>query len=144
MGLLFIAIGPAMFALVRMDPQSRPTTREDLLAFKVMSVVYPVLGLLVLTTGILNIIAGIRVLNFRGRTFAIVALFSNVLPVFSCYCALTGIGLMIYGLVVMFNNEVARAFVLADEGMSPKRIMRRFNRRAARDRYEEEDDEDWE
>jgi hypothetical protein len=95
-----------------------------------MPIVYLVLGILVLTAGVLNLIAGIRTLKFRGRTFALVALFSNVVPMLTCYCAATGLAVMIYGLIVLFNSEVAQAFELAAKGMSPEDVRAHFSPRA--------------
>lgn len=72
--------------------------------------IYSLIGLPVLAVGILNIVAGIRCLRLRGRNLALVALFSNVVPVFTCYCLPTSIALMIYGLIVLFHSDVAYAF----------------------------------
>jgi hypothetical protein len=65
----------------------------------IMPIIYLAIGLVVLIAGVLNLIAGIRVLKFRGRTFALVALFANIVPVLTCYCAPTSIGMMVYGLI---------------------------------------------
>jgi hypothetical protein len=143
-GLLLSLAGPALFALISLDKGNRGAhaRKEDEMILTVLSVVYVVLGLMALTAGLLNLIAGIRGLKFRGRTFGLVALFSNLLCLFTVYCAPTSLGLMIYGLIVYFNRDVARAFELAADGVPPEEIRRRFDR--GRDRYRDdyEDDSD--
>jgi hypothetical protein len=141
LGLLLAAMGPFLFAVMSMD-KGAPQQPQDKAVLGVLSGVYLVLGLLVLVAGVLNIVAGIRCLRFRGRIFAIVALFFNVLPVFTFYCAPTSLGVLIYGIIVLFNAEVVQAFALADQGVPADEIRRRFGgrRRVRRWDYEEEDE----
>jgi hypothetical protein len=125
MGLLYIVLGPAMFALMRMVPKSpQPTSTPDTMIMTIVSVYYVAMGIAVLTVGILNVIAGVRCLNFRGRVFALVALFGNVLPMFTCYCLPTCLGMMIYGLIVFFQADVAYAFTAVKAGAPPERFKR--------------------
>lgn len=126
MGLLLAVVGPAMFALTAADRKAGRMSHEDEIMLTIMPIIYLVIGLVVLIAGVLNLIAGIRLQKFRGRTFALVALFANILPLMTCYCAPTSIGMMVYGLIVLFNSEVARAFQLATEGMSPADIRAQF------------------
>lgn len=135
MGLFYVAMGPFMFAMMNMAPppgQQGPNS-SDAAVLSAMSVVYVVLGLVVLMAAILNIVAGIRSLSFRNRTLALVALFSNVAPLFTCYCLPTSLGVMIYGLIVFFQSDVARAFQLVAEGVPAERFKRG---------WDPEDDED--
>lgn len=84
--------------------------------------IYAVIGLPVLAVGILNIVAGIRCLRLRSRILAIVALFCNVIPVFTCYCLPTSVGLMIYGLIVLSRSEVGFAFAKVAARASLERL----------------------
>jgi hypothetical protein len=79
-----------------------------------------------LIAALLKVIGGIRNLKYRGRTLGIVALASSAVSIFTCYCALTGIGLLIYGLVVYFNNDVRQAFEMGERGASPEEIKAAF------------------
>jgi hypothetical protein len=142
MGLLFSALGPFMFVVMNADKRGGPPANERAI-LEIVSIVYLVLGLLVLTAGLLNVIAGIRALHFRGRALAIVALFFNLVPVFTVYCAPTSLGVMIYGLIVFFNADVARAFRMAAEGVPPEEIRARFSGYRRRDWDEDEDEEDY-
>lgn len=95
-------------------------------AFDLIDILFPiygVIGLPVLAAGILNIVAGIRCLRLRGRTLAFVALFSNVVSMFTCYCLPTSVGLMIYGLIVLFHSEVAYAFAQVAARVALERLQ---------------------
>jgi hypothetical protein len=142
MGLLFSAVGPFLFVIINADKRGGPPPDERAI-LGIMSVVYLVVGLLALAAGLLNIIAGIRALNFRGRGLAIVALFFNAAPVFTFYCAPTSLGVMIYGLIVFFNGDVARAFQMAADGVPAEEIRQRFSGYRRRDRWDEEEEEDY-
>jgi hypothetical protein len=134
MGVLCGALGPAMFALMRLEEQNaqRPPDPADQTMLTAMSVVYGVGGLLLLIVGVLTLIGGIRALKFRNRTFVLVALFANALPVFTIYCTATALAVLIYGLIVMFNDDVVRAFQMAEEGASPAQIKEHFSGRYGR------------
>jgi hypothetical protein len=118
MGLLYLAMGPLLMAMrPAFNSSKMPLGGDEFLTFATW--LYVILGALVLTTGVLNIIAGVRAIHHRSRTFVIVALFMNVIPLITIYCAPTALGVMIYGLIVFFNREVAYAFQLVAAGKSP-------------------------
>ena len=94
---------------VSQSPQTNPS---DQTVLTVMSVCYVIGGLFLLAVGVLNIWAGVRCLNFRSRTLVLVALFGNILPVFTGYCLPTSLGMLVFGLIVLFNSEVTEAFEL--------------------------------
>ena len=74
--------------------------------------------MVVLSAAIVRVVAGVRCLRYRSRTFAIVALSSGVLTILTGYCLPTGLALLIWGLVVLMNESTVRAFTLGDQGMS--------------------------
>jgi hypothetical protein len=94
---------------------------------------------LVALIGALHAIAGFRVMAFKNRVLGLVALFSNTLLLFTCYCAVTAIPMMIYGLIVLFQSEVGRAFEMVAAGSTPEEAIRRFTRHYGdeRDDYDE-------
>jgi hypothetical protein len=90
---------------------------------------------------VLNIVAGARSLRFRGRGLALTALFLNIIPMFTFYCAPTSLAVMIYGLIVFFNGEVAQAFRLAGEGVPAEEIRRGFSGRYRPGDWDDRDDQ---
>ena len=58
-----------------------------------------------------------------------------------------GLGMMIYGLIVLFNGDVAQAFEMGAQGYSPEEIVAEFqpdsrSRGGRRRRRRDEEDED--
>jgi|SoiMethySBSTD1v2_1073268.scaffolds.fasta_scaffold194602_2 hypothetical protein len=102
-------------------------------------IIYIAWGGVIAACGLLNSVAGFRVMTFHNRILGLIALFSNILALLSCYCALTAIGMMIYGLIVLFQPDVARAFELVAGGATPEEAIGRLTRRYgdARDDYDE-------
>jgi hypothetical protein len=92
----------------------------------IMGGIYGGGGLLVAILGVLHSVAGVRVMAMKNRVLALVALFSNTLLLMTCYCTLTAIPMMIYGLIVLFNSDVARAFEMVARGATPEEAVRRF------------------
>src|SRR5262245_28473211 len=52
------------------------------------TVIYAVMGGMVIACGVLQSVAGYRVMTFRNRVFGLVALFTNILVFLLCNCAL--------------------------------------------------------
>jgi hypothetical protein len=145
-GLLIAGFVPFMMVV----ENSRPRPGRDDTGLTVMLVLFLIAGLIVITVGILHVIAGIRCLKFRGRVLAMVALFSNIPIVLTFYCSMFAIGMAVYGLVVMFNSDVARAFEMADQGVPPEDIEKEFavrnpyrRRRPSSDYWDRPDDDDF-
>jgi len=105
--------------------QGRPMPPE---ARWVMMAAYGVSGILAVALGVLNIVGGVRMLKFRGRIFGIVSLSVGLLSIVGCYCFPTALGLFIYGLIVLLNEPVKRAFEMGAEGATSADIQSRFAR----------------
>src|SRR5712692_6439918 len=103
----FAIIGPLNFIFFSQK-------RSDFPFFgKTISWAYIATGLLILASGVLNVLAGASVRRFQNRQMAIFALFTNAIYMFSFFsfpCLPFALALMIFGLVVMLNREVRRAF----------------------------------
>jgi hypothetical protein len=136
MGGFLAAIGPVMMFMVPPPPPGGAGGAPPPMLF---AVIYIVWDGVILICGLLNAIAGFRVMKFRGRILAIVALFTNVVVLFSCYCAMTAIAMMVYGLIVLFHADVARAFDLVADGATPEEVVGRLTPRYddPRDDYDE-------
>ena len=125
-GFGLMAAGGLAAISVTAAPSNQP--KGDAVAGMIAVAFYVIYGLVVLIVGALNLFGGIKGLQFRGRVLALVALFGNIIPIFTCYCAPTSLGVMIYGLIVMFQADVAEAFRLGEEGTRPDAILARFAR----------------
>lgn len=112
-------VGPGM-------PQ-RPAPPMPAPAEWIMAGVYGAMGLTAIGLGVLNIVGGIRILQFRGRILGIVAWSCGLLSLFSCYCFPTSIALFIYGVIVMNNAPVKRAFDMAAAGESSADIRAHYS-----------------
>jgi hypothetical protein len=103
---------------------------------------YTALGLVTIGCGGLNIFAGIRVMSFRNRKLGITALFLNIPTLLTCCCSLTSIAMMIYGLIVLFNSDVAQGFAMVSEGATPEDVLRQLDVRKsygdARDDFDDD------
>ncbi len=88
--------------------------------------IYATFGFVALTIGILSLFSGFRILKFRNRTFGIVTLSGGLLTGVSCICMPTAIGLLIYGLIVLLNPPVKRAFEMAANGATSADIRAHF------------------
>ncbi len=132
MGVLYVAMGPAMFALLKFAPPPSSSAGGGPppdAVFGILSAVYIVIGVLVLVAGGLKIFAGVKNMKFRSRTLGIVALSSGALTILSCYCLPTALALMVFGLVVYLNDESTRAFQMGEEGTPPDEIKAAFLKR---------------
>jgi hypothetical protein len=130
LGLFLVIAGPLLFAFLRTSPS--PSSGGELPpAF--LSVVYVVMGLSLVALAVLRFVAAIRNLRYRGRTLGIVCLCSGALTVLSCYCTPTAAALMVYGLIVYLNEQTARAFAMAEQGIPPEEVRERLARSAAPD-----------
>lgn len=96
-------------------------------------------GVTISILGVLNAVAGFRVMYFRNRVFGIVSLFTNIIVLATCCCSLTAMGIMIYGLIILFQPEVSRAFEMVARGATPDEAIGRLTRSYgdARDDYDE-------
>jgi hypothetical protein len=115
-GLVLLVMGPAMLSTKATMP------RSDQEAVGIMSAVFIILGVLILLTAGLKIVAGIKNLKYRGRTLGIAALISSIVSMMTGYCAPTAIALLIYGLIIYLNNDVRRAFEMGEQGVPPEHI----------------------
>lgn len=126
-GMLLMFMGPVMssffnFQAGQAPPQAQPQMQQMQQMMSVVSVVYVIIGAAAALAGVMNIAGGISALRFRSRTFVIIALFFNVAAFTTCYCLPTSLGLMIWGLIVMFQSDVAHAFTLGASGYTVDEI----------------------
>jgi hypothetical protein len=140
-GLIFSVGGPLVLAMVRSTGHG-PRDPDERMAMEIAWYVYLVIGIPTVLVGIVTMIAGVRALLFRGRIMALVALFLNIIPMCTMYCAPTSLGLLIYGLIVFFHADVARAFQMVAEGVPAAEVEARFLKERLGERWGDDWDED--
>lgn len=122
-GLISMAvIGPLNLILFSKQPSDFP------LFGKAIAWAYIVSGFLILTSGVLNILAGVRIRRFQNRPLAMLALITNALYMvsfFSLPCLPSALVLMIFGLVVMLNQDVRRTFAKDFVGSDTPEVLPR-------------------
>lgn len=112
---LFMAVfGSVLIIDMSPNPQFNPVH---------MMIGYSVVGSLAVIAGILIIVAGAKLLDFRGRAWALTAIGLSVVSVITCLCAPTAIGIAIYGVVLLLNPQVVEAFRQRRQGRSKIDIM---------------------
>ena len=129
-GLMYIGAAFFIPAMMRMDQGNNPNFRNgngppEEVGW-ILFGVYLAMGLPVLLVGILRIWAGVSNYRFRGRMLGLVSLVVGLVSLFSCYCAPTGVAILIYGLIVMLNPAVKMAFEMGDRGMPASQILASF------------------
>lgn len=117
LGLVFLSFGPITLLGGLDQGGSQPPPA-------VLGVVFILLALFLFASGGLLIFAGIRNRKYRSRSLGLVALGVGTLACFTCYCAPTALGLLIYGLVVYLNSDVRYAFELGERGATDDEIVR--------------------
>jgi hypothetical protein len=108
--LLFCVIGIGFLVLAYFGPQ------KELAGMQGLGVLMAAISAPALISGILRIAAGFFNLQYRRRGLGIAALAFGLLTMVTFYCALTGIPLAIYGLIVYVNEPVVLAFQMGDSG----------------------------
>ena len=88
--------------------------------------IYLAMGLTGFIPGVLHIIAGIRGLYFKSRTFGIISLIVGLFSIGTIYCSVTSVGLAVWGLIVYFSHDALVAFEMAGRGHSPAEIKRLY------------------
>ena len=88
-------------------------------------------GLIGGASGILSILfitAGCMNLGLHYRGFGIATLLMGLGTMLTCYCAITGVPLTIYGLIIYFNPAVGEAFRMRKSGMTKQEVLATFVR----------------
>jgi hypothetical protein len=109
LGLLYVASGPIVRSAIQRgdNPAFSGLPRTGALPFHVVMML---IGVAALAAGGIKIVGGVMALKFRSRMLAMVALLTSAISLLTCYCAPTAAAVLIYGLIVLLNVDVARAF----------------------------------
>jgi hypothetical protein len=89
--------------------------------------IYLGIGVVALVSGILRIIAGIQNYRLKSRVLGLVSVIVGVAPIFTCYCAPTAIGMLVYGLIIHLDPAVVAAFKMVAEGKTASQVLAAFD-----------------
>jgi|GEM_PF-1659251 len=124
MGLFLVAMAmlPSLLEAVAAGANSSPHPVSP----AYLMVVYGVLGALAITGGVVQIITGMKIIDFRGKTWGFVSIGVCIASVFTCYCGPTGIGLCIWGFILLLNPQVIEAIKQRESGRSKIDVLNMF------------------
>jgi hypothetical protein len=89
--------------------------------------IYLAIGVAALASGILRIVAGVQNYRFKNRVLGLASIIVGMAPVFTCYCAPTAIGLLVYGLIIHLDPAVVAAFKMVAEGKTATQVLAAFD-----------------
>jgi uncharacterized membrane protein HdeD (DUF308 family) len=95
--------------------------------FWAVGIFYFVMGVVLLASGILRLIAGFQNYRFKGRVLGIVSVVVGIAPVFTGCCGPTAIALMVFGLLIFLDPAVIVAFQMVREGRAIDKILAAFD-----------------
>ena len=123
MGIMFAGYGILIASMLAMEAINLPPNPKPL---QIIAVTAISIGVPVIIIAIMQIVAGIRNLKYRGRIFTLATWLLGLLASFTCYCGPTSVGLAIWGMIVFLNPAVAAAFKMAEQGMDKRDIPNQF------------------
>jgi hypothetical protein len=130
-GLMMSGMSVFLPTLARLDRNANGNNGDqgqiDTWMLWLMAGIYLAIGLPVLASGILRIVAGVKNYRFGGRTLAMVSLILGMASMLTCYCAPTAMGLFVYGLILHMNPAVKAAFEMARQGRTAPEILAAFS-----------------
>ncbi len=128
----FVATASGLFFpfLAQMEEFKEAQAKEDMPTEEmlwVIGITYVVIGLVLLASGILRIVAGFQNYRFKGRVLGIVSIVLGIAVVFTGVCAPTAIALLVLGLLIFVDPDVIAAFQMARTGRSVSQILAAFD-----------------
>jgi hypothetical protein len=130
MGLGLAAMGVFLPALSRMKEFKEAQATDEMPPeqfFWVFGGIYLAIGVVALASGILRIVAGVQNYRFKSRILGLVSIIVGVAPVFTCYCAPSAIGMLVYGLIIHLDPAVVAAFKMVAEGKTAGQVLAAFD-----------------
>jgi hypothetical protein len=133
MGLGLSAMGVLLPALSRMKEfrEAQANQANDEMPseqfFWVFGGIYLAIGVVALASGILRIVAGVQNYRFKSRVLGLISILVGVVPIFTCYCAPSAIGMLVYGLIIHLDPAVVAAFKMVAEGKPVSQVLAAFD-----------------
>jgi hypothetical protein len=122
MALFLIGYGVILPQVLNQANQANHSEKLSASAALGLTIGLTAFGCLILASAILRIVSGINGLQLRRRRLMLVSLIFGMTSIFTCYCSLFSIALGVYGIVVLFDPAVMRAFEEVANGASPESV----------------------
>jgi len=123
-GAMVLGMGFLIPTMMRLDRQRGNPPPDEMLY--VVTGTYVAIGSIVLLAAFLRLIAAYRNFYFKGRMLGIVSMILGLGSMLSCYCAPTGVAVLIYGLIIFLNPAVKLACDMGQSGRTPAEIFAAF------------------
>ncbi|GAB4216488.1 MAG: hypothetical protein OHK0013_43050 [Sandaracinaceae bacterium] len=104
-----VAFGAAFSSVVLQPTPGRETPPPELFG-GIMAGTVGLMALGMLVPGLLQLVAGWYMRQFRYRLLAVVALVSGLVSILGCYCFPTSLALLVWGAIVLFDRDVGQRF----------------------------------
>lgn len=110
LGIYGVSLGISFGSMPAPDPSTDPLAPDPRWLEDVMLWTMVVMTLVHGAAGAIQLFAGWRIRTFRSRGVGIAALFAGLGGLIGCYCGLTAIALLVWGLIVLLHSAVAERF----------------------------------
>ncbi len=124
-GAYYIVMGFMMPAMMAQQQPQLPAEQLEVFNTYFFGFFFVAGGLIIAMAG-LRLVAGILGVTYRGRILGIISHIGGFLMVATCYCFPTAIALGVYGCIVYFNADVAKAFQLRSQGYTSEQVLEHF------------------
>lgn len=123
-----LAVYTSVFGAFSMGMIEVPEGENDpRLVFGVISAITLLFGLMIFVAAVLRIWSGIAGFYFKRRKMAMAATILGMSSALTLYCSVFSIGILIYGLIIYCDQNVKRAYEMAEQGMTPEQIKNPAN-----------------
>lgn len=122
LGVAAVLIVLAVFVPQMMEQAQQQNPRQPPIP-DFLLMIYYVMGIPAMISGILQIVGGIYLVQFKRRMFGIVAAIACLASASTVYCGMTAIALTVYALVILLNESVRHAFEMRSRGTEPQAIL---------------------
>ncbi|MEX0825012.1 MAG: hypothetical protein WD119_02545 [Pirellulaceae bacterium] len=107
------------------NAQGMDADEEMMLRF--VSIGYGVAAAGIGVIGVIHLWSGWKTFLYQRRILGFVGIGAAFFSSLTCYCALTGIPLGIWGLILLLHPDVQHAYELAKNGMTRNQIIQHFS-----------------
>lgn len=124
---LGIGLMAALFPIMAAGGEGQMADAEEEMVLRAMAIAYGVAAAVLGLIGLIQLWAGWKNFLFQRRVLGFVGIGAAFLSSLNCYCALTGLPLGIWGIVLLVHPDVQQAFRMSDSGKTRDEIVNHFS-----------------